>query len=134
MSGGSDYLFFKQAVALGMSIVGSAKATVYEDIPMSRMSLRWICRRHYRCGNTFYISERLAGTRMGLFKWTWMGVSHICRGFVMLSTILFLPHYGMRAIMNLFRGAGIIAGVCGYKYEEYSPKGLARDRSTRITR
>jgi len=36
--------------------------------------------------------------------------------------------------MHLSRGAGIIAGICGYKYEEYSPKGLARDRSTQISR
>jgi len=134
MTGGSDYLFFKQAIALGMRIVGSAEATVYEDIPMNRMTLRWICQRHYRCGNTFYISERLSGTRIDLFKWTRLGVSHICRGFVTLPTLLFLPHYGMRSIMHLSRGAGIIAGICGYKYEEYSPKGLARDRSTQISR
>jgi glycosyltransferase involved in cell wall biosynthesis len=134
MTGGSDYLFFKQAVALGMRIVGSAGAIVYEDIPINRMNLRWICQRHYRCGNTFYISEQLAGRNISLFKWIWIGVAHICRGFIMLPSFLFSPYYGMRAIMNLFRGAGIIAGTCGYKYKEYSPKNLARDRSTQICR
>jgi len=134
MTGGSDHLFFKQAVALGMRIVWSAEAPVYEDIPRSRMTLRWICQRQYRYGNAYYISERLAGTRMGLFKFTLKGVAHICLGFVMLPALLFSPYYGMRAISDLFSSAGFVAGLYGHEYEEYSPQRLARDRSTQMSR
>jgi hypothetical protein len=130
MTGGSDYLFFKQAVALGMRIVWSAAAPVYEDVPKSRMTLRWICQRQYRLGNTFSVSERLAGTRMGLFKLALKGIVRTGLGVVMLPALLFSPYYGMRAIVHLLRGIGIVAGTYGHTHQEYSPQGLARDRST----
>ncbi|MBI5659914.1 MAG: glycosyltransferase family 2 protein [Nitrosomonadales bacterium] len=134
MTGGSDYLFFKQAAALGMRIVWSVAAPVYEDVPKSRMTLRWICQRQYRFGNSFSISERLAGTRMGLIKRTLGGVARAGLGVVMLPALLFSPYYAMRAIVHLLRGAGIIAGAYGHTYQEYSPQGLARDRSTPANR
>ena len=130
MTGGSDYLFFKQAVSLGMCIVWSAGAPVYEYIPKSRMTLRWIFQRQYRVGNTFSVSERLTGTRLGLIKLTITGIARAGLGFVMLPALLFSPYYGMRAIVHMLRGAGIVAGVYGHTHQEYSPQSLARDRST----
>jgi glycosyltransferase involved in cell wall biosynthesis len=134
MTGGSDHLFFKQAVALGMRIVWSSEAPVYEDIPRSKMTLRWICQRQYRYGNAFCISERLAGTRTGSFKGTLKGVAHICLGLVMLPAFLFSPYYGMRAVAHLFSNAGFVAGIYGHVYEEYSPQRVARDRSKQSSR
>jgi len=130
MTGGSDYLFFRQAVERGMNIVWSAAATVYEDVPNSRMTLRWICQRQFRLGNTFSVSERIAGTRMGLFKLTLKGVARTGLGVVMLPALIFSPYYGMRAIVHLLRGVGILAGVYGHRHQEYSPQAVARDRST----
>ncbi|OGC91565.1 MAG: hypothetical protein A2W25_03645 [candidate division Zixibacteria bacterium RBG_16_53_22] len=132
MTGGSDYLFFRQAVSIGMRIVWSAAAPVYEDVPKSRMTLRWICQRQYRLGNTFSVSERIAGTRMGLFKWALKGIARISLGVVMLPALPFSPYYGMRAVAHLLRGAGIVAGAYGHAHQEYSPKGLDKDRSTQI--
>jgi len=134
MTGGSDYLFFKQAVSLGMRIVWSVAAPVYEDIPKSRMTLRWICQRQYRLGNTFSVSERIAGTRMGLFILMLKGFARIGLGVVMLPALPLSPYYGMRAIVHLLRGAGTVAGTYGHAHQEYSPKGLARDRSTQVSR
>jgi glycosyltransferase involved in cell wall biosynthesis len=130
MTGGSDYLFFRQAVALGMHIVWADTAPVYEDIPRSRMTLRWIGQRHYRLGNTFSVSERIAGTRLGLLKLTLKGAARIGLGAAMLPALLVSPYYGMRSLVHLLRGAGMIAGVYGHTHQEYSPQGLARDRST----
>lgn len=132
MTGGSDYLFFKQAVALGMRIVWSASAPVYEDVPKSRMTLHWISQRQYRLGNTFSVSERIAGTRIGLFMLALKGVARTGLGVAMLPMLLFSPYYGMRAIVHLLRGAGIVAGAYGHTHHEYSPQGLARDRSTQV--
>jgi glycosyltransferase involved in cell wall biosynthesis len=132
MTGGSDYLFFKQAFALGMRIVWSTAAPVYEDVPKSRMTLRWICQRQYRLGNTFSVSERIAGTRIGLFKLALKGFARTALGVVMLPALFFSPYYGMRAIVHLLRGIGIVAGIYGHTHQEYSPQGLARDRSTSI--
>jgi glycosyltransferase involved in cell wall biosynthesis len=130
MTGGTDYLFFRQAFALGMRIVWSASAPVYEDVPKSRMTWRWIFQRQYRLGNTFSVSERIAGTPWGLFKLALKGVARTGLGIVMLPALLFSPYYGMRSIVHLLRGAGIVAGAYGHTHQEYSPQGLARDRST----
>lgn len=134
MTGGSDYLFFKQAVSLGMRIVWSAASPVYEDIPKSRMTLRWICQRQYRLGNTFSVSEQINGTRMGMFGWALKGIARVGLGVIMLPALPFSPYYGMRAIAHLLRGAGTVAGAYGHAHQEYSPKGLDRDRSTQVGR
>lgn len=133
MTGGSDYLFFQQAAALGMRIAWSAAARVYEEVPTSRLTLRWVIQRQYRLGNTFSVSERLAGTRIGLIKWMLKGVARIGLGVVMLPALAFSPFYGMRAIVHLFRGAGTVAGAFGHTHQEYSPQSLARDRSRQVS-
>lgn len=129
MTGGSDFLFFRQAVGLGMRIVWSAGAPVYEEVPMSRLKLRWIIQRQYRLGNTFSVSERLAGTRVGLAKLVVKGFIRIGLGVAMLPALLFSSYYGMRAIVHMLRGAGTIAGAFGHAHQEYSPVGVALDRS-----
>ena len=129
MTGGSDYLFFRQAVALGMRIVWSDSAPVYEAVPASRLTWRWIAQRQYRLGNTFSVSERVAGTRLGVVAWVFKGVARMCLGVLMLPALLFSPHYGMRSIVHLLRGAGTVAGAFGHAHQEYSTNALARDRS-----
>jgi glycosyltransferase involved in cell wall biosynthesis len=129
MTGGSDYLFFRQAVALGMRIVWSAAAPVYEDVPASRMTLRWVIQRQYRLGNTFSVSERMSGSRLGVFLWGVKGLLRTGLGMVMLPALLFSPYYGMRSIIHMLRGVGTTAGAFGHFHQEYSPEGLSRDRS-----
>jgi len=134
MTGGSDFMFFRQAVGLGMHIVWSAGAPVYEEVPQSRLKLRWIIQRQYRLGNTFSVSERLTGTRVGLAKLVVKGFIRIGLGIVMLPALLFSSYYGMRAFIHMLRGAGTIAGALGHAHQEYSQQGLARDRSKQISR
>ena len=131
MTGGSDFLFFRQAVNRGMRIVWSAGAPVYEEVPMSRLTLRWIIQRQYRLGNTFSVSERLAGTRAGLAKLMVKGLMRMGLGIAMLPALLFSPYFGMRAIIHMLRGAGTVAGALGHAHQEYSPVGMALDRSER---
>ena len=129
MTGGSDYLFFRQAVGFGMRIVWSAGAPVYEEVPMNRMKLRWIVQRQFRLGNTFSLSERLAGSRIGLAKLVVKGMLRMGLGVVMLPLIIFSPYWGMRAIVHILRGVGTVSGAFGHVHLEYSPAGIAFDRS-----
>ncbi len=128
MTGGSDYLFFRQAVALGMHIAWSASAPVYEDVPPNRLTWHWIIQRQYRLGNTFSVSERIAGTRFGVMLWAFKGLIRMCLGAAMLPALIFSPYYGMRSIIHLIRGAGTIAGAFGHAHQGYAPAVLARDR------
>jgi len=128
MTGGSDYLFFRRAIALGMYIAWSDKAPVYEAVPPSRITWRWILRRQYRLGNTFSLSERIAGTPWTVMSCAIKGIARMSLGAIMLPTIPFSPHYGMRSIVHLVRGAGTFVGALGHTMNEYSPQGLAKDR------
>jgi len=130
MTGGSDFMFFRKAVALGMNIVWSAGAPVYEEVPMSRLKLRWLVQRQYRLGNTFSVTERLDGTALSLAKLVMVkGFMRIGFGVAMLPMLLFSPYYGMRAITHILRGAGTVAGAFGHAHQEYSPVNVALDRS-----
>lgn len=128
-TGGTDYLFFKQAVKRGLRIVWSAAAPVYEDIPRSRMTLRWLAQRQYRLGNTFTVSERIDGSRKGLARWIAIGVARMGLGVLLSPAFLFSPRYAMRSVVHLLRGAGIVAGAMGHFHQEYSSASLAKDRS-----
>jgi glycosyltransferase involved in cell wall biosynthesis len=130
MTGGSDYLFFKQANQLGMRIFWSDNAPVYEEVPMSRLTLRWITQRHYRQGNTFSVSEHLAGTKLGLVTLAVKGTLRIGLGIAMLPSFIFSYQFGMKGIKHLLRGAGILAGVFGHLHQEYSTENLVKDRPT----
>lgn len=129
MTGGSDYLFFKQANSLGMRIFWSDHAPVFEDVPMSRLTMRWITQRQYRLGNTFSVSEYLAGSKIGLLVLAIKGVLRIGLGIVMLPSVIFSYYYGMKGISHILRGSGTLAGIFGHAHQEYSSKSLAKDRS-----
>jgi succinoglycan biosynthesis protein ExoM len=96
---------------------------------MSRMKLRWLVQRQFRLGNTFSVSERLVGTSLGLAKLVAIGFVRMLVGIAMLPALLFSPYYGMRAVMHVLRGAGTVAGAFGHAHQEYSPTGVALDRS-----
>ncbi|MDX1694555.1 MAG: glycosyltransferase family 2 protein [Ketobacteraceae bacterium] len=52
LAGGTDTLFFTEAVARGVAVIHCQEARVYETIPASRMSFRWLARRKFRAGQT----------------------------------------------------------------------------------
>ena len=125
-TGGSDYLFFRQAVEMGMMVRWSQQALVYEEIPLNRMNWPWILKRHYRIGNTFSVSERIIGNRYSLLRRSVIGSARMGLGMVMLPSILFSPKIGMRAVGHVCRGAGMLIGLLGHRHEEYAPVALAR--------
>ncbi|MDQ0689839.1 glycosyltransferase family 2 protein [Arthrobacter sp. W4I7] len=131
VSGGSDYLFFRQAVAMGMRIVWSAGAPVYESVPRTRMNIRWVLRRQYRLGNTFAVAGRLSGKLPQVLACGFKGLLRLGLGAIMLPGLAVSPYRGMRALVHVFRGAGMIGGSFGHILEEYSQSRLGADRSAR---
>lgn len=129
ISGGSDYLFFRQAVAIGMRIVWSAGAPVYESVPRTRMSIRWVLRRQYRLGNTFAVADRLSGKLPQVLACGFKGLLRVGLGTLMLPALVVSPYRGMRGLVHIFRGAGMIGGSFGHILEEYSQSRLGADRS-----
>lgn len=120
-TGGTDYLFFNQAFRKGMKIHWSGNALVYDIIPRSRMTWKWVLQRQYRLGNTFAVSEVLSGNRKRLFFRLCYGIARTGLGVAMLPAFIVSPRRGMRALTHALRGAGMVAGILGHSYQEYRP-------------
>lgn len=123
-SGGSDFVFFNQAVRLGLEIRFAIGAIVYDEIPRQRLTLRYILRRHYRHGNTQALSSRLYDGWQGQLKRAAIGGARTGLGVMMLPALLVSPYYGGRALTHIFKGAGMVFGLAGLLYQEYAPDRL----------
>jgi glycosyltransferase involved in cell wall biosynthesis len=123
-TGGTDYLFFNQAVRGGMKIFWAESALVYDIIPAGRMNWKWLLQRQYRLGNTFAVRDTLYGTRNEKLKRFGYGVARIGLGAVMFPALLVSPRWGMRSLTHILRGAGMVSGLFGHSYQEYAPARL----------
>lgn len=120
-TGGTDYLFFNQAVRRGLKIFWADDALVYDIIPASRMTWKWVLQRQYRLGNTFAVSDVLDGDRNRRLRRLAYGATRTLLGAAMLPAIVASPRYGMRALTHMLRGAGMVSGILGHSYQEYKP-------------
>ncbi|EJZ17254.1 glycosyltransferase family 2 protein [Rhizobium sp. Pop5] len=120
-TGGTDYLFFNQAIRRGMQVFWADKALVYDIVPANRMTWKWVLQRQYRLGNTFAVSEVLHGNLKRRIYRAAYGASRVALGLVMLPAILISPYWGMRALTHVLRGAGMVNGILGHAYQEYKP-------------
>ncbi|MBX5068902.1 glycosyltransferase family A protein [Rhizobium lentis] len=120
-TGGTDYLFFNQAIRRGMQVFWADKALVYDIVPASRMTWKWVLQRQYRLGNTFAVSEVLHGNLKRRLYRAAYGATRVMLGLAMLPAILVSPYWGMRALIHVLRGAGMVNGILGHAYQEYKP-------------
>ncbi|ARO31343.1 MULTISPECIES: glycosyltransferase family A protein [unclassified Rhizobium] len=120
-TGGTDYLFFNQAIRRGMQVFWADKALVYDIVPASRMTWKWVLQRQYRLGNTFAVSEVLHGNLKRRLYRAAYGATRVMLGVAMLPAILISPYWGMRALTHVLRGAGMVNGILGHAYQEYRP-------------
>ncbi|PVM85556.1 glycosyltransferase family 2 protein [Caulobacter radicis] len=118
-TGGTDYLFFNQAVRKGAKIHWSDAALVYDVVPANRMTWKWVIQRQYRLGNTFAVADQLHGTPARRAYRLVYGAARMALGAVMSPALLISPSLGMRAIIHGVRGAGVVSGILGHSYQEY---------------
>jgi succinoglycan biosynthesis protein ExoM len=120
-TGGSDSFLFRSLSAKGARIIWEPSALVYEDVPSSRLSMRWIVSRSYRQGITLARCDRI------IFHSRWKDLERATRGAVQfpMGTLEFLlslkrrDHQWRCALIRMARGAGIFAGLFGATYNEY---------------
>jgi succinoglycan biosynthesis protein ExoM len=60
-SGGEDVDFFHALLQRGARMVAASRAVAFEDVPLDRMTLRWILRRRFRTGHTLGLIARRQG-------------------------------------------------------------------------
>lgn len=125
LTGGEDTLFFARVYEAGYKLVWADEAVVYEWTPGSRANARWILRRAYRLGNSRSLYERYskAGASVRAVR-TVKGGGRIVQGLLLLPVCALLAplrgrHVLVKPLIHLCRGAGMLAGLIGVRYEEY---------------
>jgi succinoglycan biosynthesis protein ExoM len=122
-SGGEDQRFFREAARLGAAMWFSPKAMVRERVPVQRCSSTFLVRRYFRTGNALGVLSRdsIASAATCFVK----GLAHIAIG-----TGGMIPRSNQResaafrsAQFRAARGAGMILGVLGGRYEFYAAEG-----------
>jgi succinoglycan biosynthesis protein ExoM len=123
LTGGEDLQFFRRARATGARIIWADEAAVEEWVPASRANLNWLLRRSYRGGTTLGQVDLdrpdvLVARPMRLVR----GMGRMVQGVLLTPVAALSPKRTVRlvrALQLIWRGAGMVAGVLGKRYEEY---------------
>jgi succinoglycan biosynthesis protein ExoM len=120
LTGGEDVEFFTRAKARGASFAWASAARVFEHVPQSRMTMRWVARRSFRIGNTNALTQlRWRYRRLGRLV---IFVKSIGRLFA--AAMLILPNSKsngriIEAMCLSSRSLGEVAALFGIRYREY---------------
>jgi succinoglycan biosynthesis protein ExoM len=119
-SGGSDYLFFKQAHALGAVIVVALDASAEETLHLDRQTLRWNLRRHFRYGLVGARVDRQLGNRVDTVRIALRSSINVVLGFLeALARLVVTPNRWSLGLLRVSRGLGGIAFLLGIRFDEY---------------
>ncbi|HIP52864.1 MAG TPA: glycosyltransferase family 2 protein [Chromatiales bacterium] len=125
LSGGEDTAFFNQLIKRGGHIVFSRNAVAYECYGPERLKLGWWMRRWYRTGNTdgfLKLQENNANVRI-YFVLIVMGIFRMLIGaagsLISLPTRMVNRFDTYEFLRIMCRGAGFLASVFGFRFEEY---------------
>ncbi|HEX2675306.1 MAG TPA: glycosyltransferase family 2 protein [Polyangiales bacterium] len=120
-TGGSDTHFFRRVAVSGGKIVWCAEAVVYDHVPASRMSEKWLLQRSYRVGGvmTFVRMETEPLPKALLLTSVATARAAIVGGALVAAGVVAGKHLRVRGERWLAYGAGLVAGVRGVHYEEY---------------
>lgn len=123
-SGGSDALFFRALHKAGCRIVFAERAIVYDHVPSSRATLRYMCRERFRVGNNNVLIDALIeGRSRPTPPRALHGAKHVGLGLRRLAkTLLSSKRSKDRFAVGAFHmayGFGVIAGALGFRYQHY---------------
>lgn len=125
LTGGEDTLFFMQLYRrTGVEVIWSDEAIVYEDIPMSRISRKWLARRASREGSNMpQYDAVLGGKALFRLRWAVQGMAHM---------VIALPRWFLSfasgelqrvcARCEFSLGLGMLRGSLGGEINEYSDR------------
>lgn len=127
-TGGEDEDFFDRLQALGGTIRAAAGAVIHEEVPKTRMNLRWMMRRRFRMGNTLGRIAMLR--RKGRARRVAKGVGALVLGLGRAALAAPLSRTeSVRGLLEAARGAGMIAAFLRFHLAEYTSARLSADRA-----
>jgi glycosyltransferase involved in cell wall biosynthesis len=121
LTGGSDTHFFRRVHEAGYKIVWADEAVVFDCVPPSRMTLRWILQRAFRLGvMTPFIEHDVFPGFQTAAKIVAIGCYRVLKGVVFLPLSWpFGRHLTATYLRHICYGAGMLAGAVGFRYDEY---------------
>jgi succinoglycan biosynthesis protein ExoM len=121
LSGGEDWHLFKRLYHAGCSMVWSNDAVVYEAVPASRTTLKWLLQRSYSHGNTESLCEIMLNPSFKTYGvCLFRGARRLIKGILWMPFCLLSKKQILnRNLKYLAHSLGLIAGVMGKNYEEY---------------
>jgi len=125
LTGGEDTDFSLRVRKAGFKIICSGGGVVFESVPISRASMKWILRRAYQSGNSWVLCESTLDHRIS----TRIGRAIKASGRILLgaTSACLSPVFGKaalaQALSNLFLGMGMIAALAGKSFQAYQSAG-----------
>lgn len=126
IAGGEDTLFTKQLRQRGGEMVWCDEAIVFDVVPASRVTRRWVVQRAFSSGNSWSLTSarlvdepvRRLRTRISL---TGRGLARVAGGAAQLGTGIVARSEARtaRGTRTFARGAGMVVGAWGFSYQEY---------------
>jgi len=111
----SDAVFLRSAARKGLQMAWTPAATSTEYIPLARCSLGWLFNLNFRIGAMLGRSAwKVEGMAMG-FKRLGEGMGEVVRGILFLPIGLFAVNQGVRSLLQIAMGCGVILGAFGYR-------------------
>lgn len=125
-TGGSDTLFTRQIHQRGGQMVWCDEAVVYDLVPPSRLTRRWVLLRALRMGNSssqvaLALEDGFAGRTRQRLVFTVRGAVRIVGGAgrMLLGVVTRSVRHHARGARTLARGLGMAGGAWGLVYAEY---------------
>lgn len=124
-TGGTDLVFFKEAVRRGAKIRWSSLAIVSELVPSSRLNWKYIIKRQYRVGNSYFLSNLLDFPGAVRLSYPGIGLVFMLWG---LFELVFTLNMGKRldGLIRMLNGCGMIGAAAGLVIQEYAPERLSK--------
>lgn len=122
LTGSEDIHYFQRALRAGYKIVWCAEAIVYESVPMSRLTWRWLTKRSFRNGaGDAIVRLKLEKTLKNYGYVFLMGCGRLFYGlkFMSIGTIKRDLHRSVRGYRVFISGIGTFSGILGINYNEY---------------
>lgn len=127
-TGGEDEEFYGRVRDAGGVIRAAAEAIAYDEVPAARMTLQWVLRRAFRMGNTLGRVALLRRRGRGVRFLKAFGAAG--RGLLLIAVFgLFSRPKRIRGLMEIWRGAGMLAAFANRHFAEYSAAIVAKDRN-----
>ena len=123
LTGGEDTEYFSRLSSSGKKMVWCDTAEVYEYVPCSRTTIRWVTQRGFRSGQTYY---RIFIKNLPPSKKTFWLLKKITHSLFAISALPLLalcaPSIGVNVLTRLSASLGQISAPLGEKFtfSEYS--------------